>query len=143
MEFLATENETVDNIKEAINDAKFGKDNLEAVGRWIDSVRNGQGGRFADHTNDGREAGKSGKTYALDDGTSERNTEGNHESGYENTTGKPSRELDIEDPSFEERVDDETTQRMDGDSNIRYSLADTLTITDVTRMRFAVGIIIR
>ena len=55
-------------------------------------------------------------------------------------SGKASRELDTEYLSAVNRGDMETTQRMDGDSNIRYSLADTLTITDVTRMRFAVGI---
>ena len=49
---LATQNQTVDIIKEAINDAKFGKDKLEAVSRWIDSIRNGRGGRFTDYTND-------------------------------------------------------------------------------------------
>lgn len=73
-------------------------------------------------------------------------TRGGHNGGAvlsDCTQGKASRKLDTEYLSAVNRGDMETARIIANYSDIRYSLADTLTITDVTRMRFAVGIIIR
>ena len=122
----------------------------ENASLWAETVRSKADGRSGDSGIYG--GGRSGSSDTLYENSSERNSSGDLKRKWENpqtekelielvnkvreiygldapdieNRGKASRELDIEDPSFEERVDEETTQRMDGDSNIRYSLADKL-----------------
>ncbi len=94
---LNTENDTVDIVKEAINDSRIGENKTKAFSGWLNAVRDGGRFSFADYTNDGGQARETGNTSKLDDRTPEGDTRRDNRASDKNsqTAGKASRELDF------------------------------------------------